>query len=64
MRTQSIAAIAAVLVISISTAFAASDYPKQPMQIVVPFTPGGNTDAIARLMAERHAGLVQADRSR
>jgi tripartite-type tricarboxylate transporter receptor subunit TctC len=47
------AAIAAGIVISSSIAFAASDYPKQAIQIVVPFTPGGNTDAIARLMAER-----------
>jgi tripartite-type tricarboxylate transporter receptor subunit TctC len=31
----------------------ASDYPRQPIQIVVPFTAGGNTDAVARLLAER-----------
>lgn len=31
----------------------ASDYPRQPIQIVVPFTPGGNTDLLARIMAER-----------
>jgi tripartite-type tricarboxylate transporter receptor subunit TctC len=39
---------------------AASDYPKQPIQIVVPFTPGGNTDLLARIMAERlQAGLKE-----
>jgi tripartite-type tricarboxylate transporter receptor subunit TctC len=32
---------------------AATDFPKQPMQIIVPFTPGGNTDLLARLIADR-----------
>ena len=29
------------------------DFPTQPIQIVVPFPPGGNTDLIARIVAER-----------
>lgn len=53
MRRLSIAAIAAGLAVSASVALAATDYPKQMIQIVVPFTAGGNTDAIARLLAER-----------
>ncbi len=36
-----------------SAARATTDYPKQAIQIVVPFTPGGNTDLIARILAER-----------
>ncbi len=36
-----------------SPARATTDYPKQAIQIVVPFTPGGNTDLIARILAER-----------
>src|SRR5690349_17841729 len=53
MRTSiSAAMLATVLAIGTPT-FAATEYPKQAIQIVVPFTPGGNTDLIARLVAER-----------
>jgi tripartite-type tricarboxylate transporter receptor subunit TctC len=31
----------------------AGDYPDRPIQIIVPFTAGGNTDTIARLMADQ-----------
>ena len=49
-----ISAVVFAALVGIGTpALAATDYPKQAMQIVVPFTPGGNTDLIARLIAER-----------
>lgn len=38
---------------AVAPAKAATDYPKEPIQIVVPFTPGGNTDLLARIMGER-----------
>src|SRR3712207_3432766 len=34
-------------------AYAVTNYPQRTVQIVVPFTPGGNTDLLARIMAER-----------
>ncbi|MBK1779717.1 tripartite tricarboxylate transporter substrate binding protein [Advenella sp. WQ 585] len=38
-----------------TTTHAATDYPKQPISLIVPYSPGGNTDALARLLAD-HAG--------
>jgi len=34
-------------------AFAQSDYPSHPITMIVPFPPGGDTDAIARMFADK-----------
>jgi tripartite-type tricarboxylate transporter receptor subunit TctC len=46
------AALAACALAS-GPAFAQDAWPARPVTIVVPFAPGGNTDLIARMMAER-----------
>src|SRR5438128_6154618 len=70
LNSRSLEMVRSPLLLSVALALAASgaasdvsaaaDYPKQPIQIVVPFTPGGNTDLLARIMAERlQAGLKE-----
>lgn len=44
--------LALVVLASASTGFAASDYPSQPIRLIVPFSPGGGTDVCARIVAE------------
>ena len=44
------------LVLAIATtgiSATAQDYPNKPIRIVVPYSPGGGTDAVARMMAQR-----------
>jgi len=45
--------LALVMFASLATVQAQSAWPQKPIRIVVPFAPGGNTDSIARVMAER-----------
>ena len=43
----------ALLVLTGATGANAQSYPSRPITLVVPFPPGGSTDAAARIMAER-----------
>ncbi|MBT2304685.1 tripartite tricarboxylate transporter substrate binding protein [Variovorax paradoxus] len=53
-------AITAALGYLCSTAFAAETYPSRPIKVILPFATGGQSDVVARLIAERMAaGLGQ-----
>ena len=43
--------VAALL--AVTTPATGQDWPQRPVKIIVPYAPGGNTDAIARITAER-----------
>lgn len=43
----------ALMFSGVATAQAQADWPARPITIIVPFTPGGSTDAIARLVAQK-----------
>lgn len=46
--------VSLALAFCVPTAWA-QDYPAKPIRFIVPYSPGGGTDAVARLMAERLA---------
>src|SRR5690606_25730956 len=40
-----------IVALSVSTAFAAADFPSKPIEIVNPYPPGGTTDGLTRALA-------------
>jgi tripartite-type tricarboxylate transporter receptor subunit TctC len=49
---RSLARLVALFILSLA-AFAQDDYPNRPVRIIVPFAPGGSTDVVARILADR-----------
>jgi tripartite-type tricarboxylate transporter receptor subunit TctC len=42
---------AAVLLLALTTAVAAQEYPSKPVRLIIPFPPGGSNDVVGRLIA-------------
>jgi tripartite-type tricarboxylate transporter receptor subunit TctC len=54
-RRTVLQALAAAAALALTPPAAAQEWPQKPVRIVVPFAAGGNTDTIARIVAERLA---------
>ena len=41
-----------------SPVHAEANYPTRPVQMIVPFPPGGNTDILTRIMADQYSATM------
>ncbi len=57
-RRNTLKALGAASILSISPRVAFAAFPEKPIRLVVPFGPGGNADIVARIVGERMADAL------
>jgi len=62
--TRRLALTAMASLALLGTAQAQTAYPSQTIKFIVPYAPGGATDALARMVAQKNAGQLAAARRR
>ncbi len=45
--------LAGIVVVAVSFSVSAQGYPNKPVRLIVPYAPGGGTDVLARMIAQR-----------
>src|SRR5215470_436829 len=60
-KRLSFAAVVSLAAFAVATAAQAQTYPSQLVRIVVPFTPGSQTDILGRAYADKLAGIWKHD---